>query len=247
MDITTLSSFINTNSESWRLLQLGLARNCSVHTAEFLTNNPSLIGDGMAIKRLANLGLAMGRLAELEGRTNDAIAAYLTGIRLGNKASQGGFVIHRLIGISCEIPARYQLTKLATNLSPAEMKAVCVALEAADAETVPWEEIQTNEQMYLRQAIQQFANPISLIRSWWSSRSTLKGTKFKHLNEVAQRRLLTLELGLHCYRAKHQSLPNQLSDLSPEFFARVPLNPFTERSFEYQPVGTNWILLVPKP
>lgn len=247
MNLEQLRGFIGTNAESLWLLQLGLTRTCSVHTAEFLTNNLSLITDVMATKRLAQFGLARGRLAELESRTNDAVVAYLTGIRYGNEISRGGFVIHRLVGIACEGLARSRLVTLATNMNVTDAKVIIGALEKLEVETIHLGEIHDNEYMFVRYSVQPLYNPITLARAWWTIRSTLKKTKVRHLKEIAERRLLMLELAIRCYRASHGNSPEQLDDLKPEFFARVPVDPFTERPFNYRREGTNWILRSAKP
>jgi len=116
--------------------------------------------DLLATKRLAHFGAATGRLAELEGRTNDAVAAYLTGMRYGNEVSRGGFLIHRLVGIACEAIARTRLTTVATSLNATETQGIILALEKLDAEAVTWAEIDDNERLFMRGAIRQFNNPI---------------------------------------------------------------------------------------
>lgn len=242
MDVEQLRAFVAANRESLRLLQLGLTRTCSVHTVEFLTNNPALASDAMATKRLAQFEAAVGRLAELEGRTNDAVTAYLTGMRFGNEASRGGFVIHRLVGIACEVIARSRLGPVATNLSAADTRRVIRALEKLESDTVSWEEIDGSERMYMRGAIRQFNNPILLVQSWWSARSMLKKARIRHLGEIARRRLLIVELALRCRASEHGSPPQQLNDLVPEYLARVPLDPFTDQELIYRTAGTNWSL-----
>ena len=52
--------------------------------------------------RLANLVEAEGRLREIDQRLADALQSYIDSLRLGNAMSQGGFIIHRLVGCACE-------------------------------------------------------------------------------------------------------------------------------------------------
>jgi len=70
----------------------------------------------------------------------------------------------------------------------------------------------------------------------------VKQAKTKHLNELARRRLLIVELALRCHSTKHGSPPKQLGELMPEYLARIPLDPFTERDLSYLPNHTNWLL-----
>jgi hypothetical protein len=242
MDVDALRPLIATNSEPLRLWQLGLTRTCSVHTLEFLTNSAYFATELSAMKRLAQLALASGRLAELESRTNDAIAIYLAGMRFGNEISRGGFVIHQLVGIACEAMARNRLTAIATNLNVADTQEIILALERMEAESVTWEEVDRNERRYMRTALRQFNNPIALVQAWWSVRAMLRQAKAKNLREIARRRLLIVELALRAHASAHQSPASQLNDLVPEYLARVPLDPFTDQPLIYRPTNTNWLL-----
>jgi hypothetical protein len=242
MDIEPLRAFIATNDASLRLLHLGLTRTCSVHAAEVLTNIANWSSDILATKRLAQFGIAVGRLAELEGRTNDAATVYVTGIRYGNEISRGGFLIHRLVGIACEAMARSRLTSVVTNLSKIDMRGIIHSLEKLETEAVSWAEIIANERMFGREAAWQIKNPIMIVQSWWSLRPAIKKAKGKHLRASAQRRLLLVELALRCHAVTHEEPPTELSELVPEHLARVPLDPFTDRALIYRPTSTNWLL-----
>lgn len=242
MDVEALRELIATNQASPRLFHLGLARTSSVHTAEFITNNAGLSTDLTATKRLAQFATAIGRLAELEGRTNDAVTAYLAGMRYGNEISHGGLVIHRLVGVACEAIARRHLKPVTTNLSVADTQEIIRALEKLETETVPYTEIEGNERLYMRQAAKNFSNPIDLVKVWWSARSMLKQAKVKHLDAVARRRLLIVELALRNYTTTHNRPPQLLVELTPDYVARVPLDPFTRQALGYRPTGTNWLL-----
>ncbi len=242
MDIELLRTFIASNDASLRLLQLGLTRTCSVHTAEVLTNVASWSSDISATKRLAQFGIAVGRLAELEGRTKDAATVYATGIRYGNEISRGGFLIHRLVGIACEAMARSRLTSVVTNLSAIDMREIIHSLEKLEVEAVSWAEIIANERMFGGAAAWQIKNPIMIVQSWWSLRPAIKKAKAKHLRASAQRRLLLVELAVRCHAVTHGKPPTELSELVPQHLARVPLDPFTDRALIYRSMSTNWLL-----
>ncbi len=242
MPVEPLRAFLATNQEALRLLQLGLTRRCSVHTAEVITNSANMSNDLMAMKRVAQLGLAAGLLAELEGRTNDAVATYVAGLRFGNEVSRGGFVIHRLVGVACETMAQGRLTILATNLNPTEAKEIIRALEKLELEAVSWAEIYDNERRFIRESFVQSKNPLMLVHSWWSLRTMLKKAEARNLKKIAQRRLFLIELAVRCHAGTHGNPPKQLSDLAPEQLTAVPLDPFTGRAFAYRPQDSGWLL-----
>jgi hypothetical protein len=58
-----------------------------------------------------------------------------------------------------------------------------------------------------------------------------------------------LRLGVACksYRKEHGAWPDDLKALVPDYFAALPLDPFTERPFDYQIVGEAVRISGPKP
>jgi hypothetical protein len=51
---------------------------------------------------------------------------------LGNAMSQGGFIIHRLVGCACEADACIQLSRLAPTLGAKEARWLIAELERID-------------------------------------------------------------------------------------------------------------------
>ena len=76
-DLDGLRVLVATNAEALRLLRVGLSRNCSVPTDEAIANFGGANRDLIALKSLARLLNAEGRLAELENRPTDAAQSYL--------------------------------------------------------------------------------------------------------------------------------------------------------------------------
>jgi len=85
LDHDGLRALVSTNSESLRLLRLGLTRGCSVPTDSAMTNISGLLGDLANLKSLARLLEEEGRLAEMETRYADAAHSYLDTIHFGNE------------------------------------------------------------------------------------------------------------------------------------------------------------------
>ena len=77
-----------------------------------MTNISGVLADLAALKSLVRLLSEEDRLAEMETRFGDAANSYLDAIRLGSETSQGGFIIHRLVGSACEAFGDTQLSKL---------------------------------------------------------------------------------------------------------------------------------------
>src|SRR5262249_49798187 len=101
-DPNSLRTLMATNAEAFRLLRVGLSRDCAVPADAAINNFGTVSHDLMVLKSLALRLNAEGRLAEIENRPADAAQSYLQAIRLGAKMSHGGLLIHRLVGIACE-------------------------------------------------------------------------------------------------------------------------------------------------
>jgi len=120
-----------TNAEPLRLVRLGLTRACSFPTDSAITDFSSALGDLGNLKRLVQLLVAEGRLAEIESQPADAARSYLDAIRFGNEISRGGFMINRLVGVACETIGGSPLARLAPGLNCDQSRTVIAELEKA--------------------------------------------------------------------------------------------------------------------
>jgi len=57
----------------------------------------------------------------------------------------------------------------------------------------------------------------------------------EHFYRLANERLTQVYLALRCYPLENGRLPRSLDDLAPKYFAQVPVDPFTEQPFLYEP------------
>lgn len=242
MEREALSEFVSTNAEPLRLARLGLSRICSVPTAEVLTNFHGRINDLMAIKWVAQLLAGEGRLAEMEGRTNDAARCYVDDIRLGNEVSRGGLMIHRLVGIACETTGCERLAKLVPNLKPEEARPLIAELERANKTAVTWAEVRKLEKVFKRDQMFKRINPLAWIQEWWQTWSLNKRAKQKHDRSDVRVRLIATELAVRCYQSDLGRPPATLKGLVPKYLQRVPQDPFSVGPFVYRVNGNVWLL-----
>jgi hypothetical protein len=93
MEREILRDYVSTNAESLRLVRVGLSRTCAVPVMQALTESPTNLPvwmpDLLRTKRVSQLLSGEGRLAEMDGRTNDAALIYVEGMRFGNEISRG--------------------------------------------------------------------------------------------------------------------------------------------------------------
>ncbi len=242
MPLEPLRAFVATNAEAVRLLELGLSRTCNVPMVVFITNQTLAMTELAVTKRIAQFNRALGRLAELEGRTNDAVQIYLRGFTLSDELSRGGFLIHGLVGIACEAIAFNRLTNLTAKLNATDTTQIIADLEKFDATAATWDEFETGERLFMSHMSQQSYNPVEWFRNWWTARASLEKAKLKYQQRVGQRRRFIVELALHRYAAEKGKPPAQLTELIPDYLPRIPKNPVDGQLPHYQVRDPNWQL-----
>jgi hypothetical protein len=233
---------VSTNTESLRLLRLGLTRQCLMPTETAMTNMAGMMNDLAGMKRLAQLLAAEGRLHELDDQPVAAAYTYLDAIHFGNEISRGGVLINRLVGVAVEAIGRFPLAKLVPRLTPTEARKVIAELEKIDSAHLTWDEIRRNEGRYARHEMLARPNPIVWGILWWQLQAPIQRATEKHNRIIAQERLLATELALRCYQSDKARAPARLDELVPDYLSRVPQDPFSGKAMVYRPQGTNWLL-----
>jgi len=245
-----LQAVVSTNSESLRLLRLGLTRQCALAPESALTNVPAILSQLAGLQRLAYLLEAEGRLRESDDRLADAAQSYVDAIHFGNEMSRGGFIISRNVGILCEMIGGTALSRLVPKLNPEAARRVIAELEQIDTAGVTWDEVRRNESSFARYeykfARQQLggwfnAIPLTMTR-WVDAWRGRKQAEMRDRQLAAHVRLLTADLALRCYESEQRRAPTGLEQLVPQYLQRVPSDPFSGRPMIYRPQGTNWLL-----
>jgi hypothetical protein len=178
----------------------------------------------------------------MQNRNADAAHSYLDAIRFGNEMSRGGFLINRLVGVSCEAIGGSPLAKLVPILKPDEARSVITALEKVDSARVTWEEVRRNENRFSRYQLRKGYNLITWATTRWPRWRSMHKDETKHRIIMAHERLLAAELALRCYQSEQGRAPTGLEQLVPQYLQRVPSDPFSGRPMIYRPQSTNWLL-----
>jgi RNA polymerase sigma factor (sigma-70 family) len=179
------------------------------------------------IKRLAQAMAAEGKLAEHEGRDQDALAAYLEIVRLGNQADRGGVMIDELVGIAVESIGLAELQKMTGRLDAKVAQAAAASLAELDQQAQTWNEVMRQEDNWSRRTFTGLRN------DWlrWLTRGQnlqLFQSAEKKLNAIrAKNRQLQVTLAARAYNLDKGYPPTGVSDLVPDYLSAVPQDPFT--------------------
>jgi len=241
MQAPALSLLIASNAPALARFREGLARRTAVPVEAEITNLATMTTTLPALKRMANLLAAEGRLRELEQRPGEAARCYAEATRLGVGISDG-VIIDRLVGIACEAIGETRLMRLVPSLNASQIRSLLPTLNAAETNEVTWDAVLRHEQRFARAQVGRYSNPIMLVAGWWMARASVRRASEKHDLAVARLRLLITELALRERRLEGKPPPASLEAMVPATLSRLPRDPFGNGPLVYRPQGTNWLL-----
>jgi hypothetical protein len=240
MAFDELRGLVTTNREVLHLVNQGLNRQCRVALDFVNTNAADHLKTLSELKRVGQLMAAQGWLAQLEGRTNDAVSSYLDTIRFGQECSRGGPGIDRVVGIASESMGVTALRQLAGNLDAKRSREAAKALEKIHHHRPPLADtLNTEKQLFLSYStlFQRIRAriPIPAInptRTYYQS-LTIKARAIEF-----QTKQLLIELAAHAYKLEHGRSPSSLLALVPSYLSAVPIDPETGTSMDFLPMQT---------
>jgi hypothetical protein len=230
-----LRAFVGKNSNALELIRLGLSRQCQVpinfSSNAFVTFFPDLA----QVKSLAYVLWAVGRLAEMEKRTNDAIKAYLDTIRFGHESMRGGVLIHKLVGVAIESLGMQSIQRLAANLDAQQCRDTIQGLEQIEAASESADTILEREDSW---RVQSAGHGVHRITTLLALRlMNIQATQQRSINKCQaqerSRRVLLLDLAVRAYELERGRRPKELADLVPVYLKAIPQDPFTATNLSY--------------
>ena len=147
-----LAALVATNAEALKLFRIGLGRE-SLAPNDYSSHYMDHLDLQLRSQRaLATVLCAEGRLAILQNRTNDAVQSYLDAMNLGQKCSQGGLMLSKLVGIACESMGRWGLKSFTDGVSSQECRKIAGTLEMLDASEPPARDVFDHERDFVRKS-----------------------------------------------------------------------------------------------
>lgn len=213
------------NAESLKLLRAGLERECRVplkFTTEDLRTHFPQLGKH---KLLAQALLAESRLAELDGRTNDAARSCLDAIRFGHECGRGGLLIDHLVGLACEGVGRHQLVKIVSFLDAPTCRRAATQLESIGASRESPAEVLHVETAWSRRGggLRGRIGGMIAYRSFNPAKTHFNRSYLPLLQaEIARQSQLALDLATRAYTLDHGKPPGTPADLVPTYLKNLP-------------------------
>jgi hypothetical protein len=197
----------------------------------------------LSIGGLARAFSDEGRLAELEGRTADAVRCHVDTIRLGQAAESGGLIMDWALGSAVEGIGLGGLYRMHRSLTPAQSRRLIAELRRVDAGREPFEKAMARELSWMER---QFGWQVRLnyVGSKIGCPEAARPYRMEHglQKGSALMRLVICELAIHVYTAENGTDPEELADLVPDYLASVPEDPFSGGPPVYRRTSTGHLL-----
>ncbi|MCI0335695.1 MAG: hypothetical protein L0228_21015 [Planctomycetes bacterium] len=223
-----LAAEVAKSEPSYERLTIGLSRPCLVPIEYYAGDLPDII----QFRALARSVAGKARLAELEGRFDDAADAYIQVMTLGYVAPRGGLIIDGMVGVamtSFGTPGIYRARK---QLSLAKVGACIDALARLDANDEPYRDIEYRDRVWVQRSSGWHGHLAQLLTDIadhdWGVPQLLgvDGYETVFAKRKAEVRLLISELALTRFHHDHDRWPAALAELVPKYLPAIPADPF---------------------
>ncbi len=228
-----LAALVASNRDALAAARVGMTRD-SLVSDDDSTNFDARTKELMSFKRFSQVFCAEGRLAELDGRTNDAAKIYLEGVRFGQDSSRGGVMLTRLVGIACETIAFNRLRPLNDQLDATNSRAVARELEKIDAGEDTVEQTLQQEARWARKTYG-IRGQIEMLITHKALQQTRDSFTAKDQNLMRLSRRTMLSFAAHAYELDKGKPPGTAADLAPDYLKAVPKDPSTRRDLSLGP------------
>ena len=226
----SLGAYLSDNREAMRFIRLGLTRESRVsYPLDKNYIQRRIQEKWWNIRKAGTLLEFEGRLAELEGRTNDAANAYLDFIRFSHEAYRGGPLIDAMIGFACEIQAIRPFAKLVPGLSANECRASIAILDQIESHREPVEDVLSNERIWSKHNASLRETFLVLIPSNEARQLRASRTAFVDNNLSRRRAMLRVEVELasRAFQLTNNRPPANVEELVPGLLRTLPTDPAT--------------------
>jgi hypothetical protein len=229
-----LRALVEGDAETLKTARIGLNRKCRVSLPPYSSGFGEYMGPIGQLRHLAQAFVAEGKLAELSGQTETAADSYVDVMLLGQQISQGGIMIHQMVGISIEMMGSTRFQKVLERLNAATCHRLAEKLEVMENEREPVEEILRTEHRWCRHALgfrEQIATLINIAQN--------RRMEQQHIARVRtvmiKSRELEVALASRAYELENGRRPAKVEDLVPNYIKAVPLDPVTGTNMAYLP------------
>lgn len=169
-----------------------------------------------------------GRLAQMEGQTNNAVEFYLDLIRFAHESNRGGMIIHTATARTHEALAMEGLKSVEPALAAAQCRRIAATLEAVDARQEPWADYFRHS---LRYRLRAEVKSLFSLESW----QTDQNFRRRFYQAQLQRRQVMLTFAARAFELETGAKPANAAALVPAYLKAIPNDPVSGRRLALPP------------
>jgi len=184
------------------------------------------------------------RLAQEEGRWQDAVTYGIGGIRLGHALSKGGDYARAMVGWAIQLIAIESLTRERKELPPFLLQEMLPELDRLEQARDSLELVIArgrvlDDNMMHWQA--RFHSALPRLKYPNASSGAEVYDKFIRARDI-RFRLLKTDVAIRLFHIEHGRLPEQLSELVPDYLPQVPSDTYSAGTLFYRRHGEEFVL-----
>ena len=239
-EIAELRTFVQQNSNALALIRAALDKQWAVPIS--YDTKASATTNLASIKTTAHLFCAIGRIAELEQRTNHALRAYSDCARFGHKSGAGGLMLHHLVGLACESLAMREAQRVYFFADDETLREFSEKLSVIDRSRESVEAFIARDKDWSRGSQGWYRTAIQAIPQWRLMRETRQRIRYRHQYSEADLRLLRTDCALVLYHRENGRYPMKLDELIPRYLESVTRDPFSGKAMVYRRLTNSYAL-----
>jgi hypothetical protein len=229
-----LINIVLANSEALKFLHEGVTKECLVPEDHSTNIDAGLLGDLASFKTLTSLECLEGELAEMDGKTNDAMKVYLDSIRFAGSFNRGGVLLNKLVGIACEAVAMRALKTLEPSLDAKQCAEAAGVLAEIDAKAETVETVLAHEKAFNRRTGGLRGQFTALVMY-----KTIRAVNQRAIDKInantIRRRQAMVSFAARAYELDKGKPPASIADLIPAYLKAIPQDPVTKTNLTYVP------------
>ncbi len=234
-----LRRVVEPNREALSVAREGLRKPFQVPFEYRMSAMSRSISEMSQLRAVARMFYAEGRLAEADGRTDEALSAYLDDVRLGHAIRRKTPMLLYLTGLAIESLGIAGIRNLRDDLDPSQLQRAIETIESLEGKAEPIDAVVSRELAYMDANVRDQGIVARTAMSLSGMIATEKAQAATQLRSAAmrhqtQRRLLLADLAIQRHIQEHGRPPDRLAELAPEVLSAVPKDPYTGRSLIYR-------------
>jgi hypothetical protein len=189
------------------------------------------------------------QVTALEPTNPDQAADYAVGIlRIGDMLGHEGQIIQSLVGYALEGVGRTDLARLRTRVAPARVRELLQALRQIEENREPLETAIEREQAWrdLHDRWRFRLYKVLVLGTeeaiGWEGQEGYDQVYASRQRCVCTAQLLVMDLAIRAYKQDHGEYPENLQAITPGNLSQVPLDPFSNKPFQYRRDNSGFVL-----